>query len=84
MMNVLLLITVAGVISPTSDPVSTRQYVGSPSQPASVLPSKIDWKPGSSPATASGRSLCFGAYGLLLLDAERRDGEHKHEQESHH
>jgi hypothetical protein len=29
MMNVLLLMTVAGVISPTSAPSSTRQYFGS-------------------------------------------------------
>src|SRR5262245_31799806 len=55
--------TVAGMISPTSAPFSTRQYVGLPSQPASVLPSKIDRNPASSPLIGSGRSLCFGTYG---------------------
>src|ERR1022692_2482804 len=62
MMNVLLLMTVSGVISPTSAPSSTRQYLGSPSHPASVLPSKIGLKPGSSPVGGSGRSDCFGTY----------------------
>src|ERR1035437_3714272 len=60
MMNVLLLMTVSGVISPTSAPSSTRQYLGSPSHPASVLPSKIGLKPGSSPGGGSGRAGCFG------------------------
>src|ERR1035437_1185690 len=62
MMNVLLLMTVSGVISPTSAPSSTRQYLGSPSHPASVLPSKMGLKPGSSPVGGSGRSDCFGTY----------------------
>jgi hypothetical protein len=41
MTNVLLLTTVDGVISPTSDPFSARQYVGLPSQFVRDLPSKI-------------------------------------------
>src|SRR5688500_9506320 len=68
-MKVLLLMTVAGVISPTSTPFSTRQYAVFPSQPVSVFPSKIGVKPGSSPARISGRSLCFGAYGTVCADS---------------
>jgi hypothetical protein len=60
MMNVLLLITDSGVISPTMQPFSTRQYFGLPSHPSNVLPSKMGLNPGSSPAIGSGLSLCFG------------------------
>src|SRR6185503_19092405 len=72
MMKVLLLTTVAGVISPTSEPSSTRQYFGSPSHPDSVRPSKIGWKPGSSPRTGVGRSLCWGTYGGVSTGAMAR------------
>src|ERR1035437_5717611 len=62
MMKVLLLMTVSGVVLPTSAPSSTRQYLGSPSHPARVFPSKMGRKPGSSPVGGSGRSDCFGTY----------------------
>src|SRR5579862_3519205 len=51
---------VSGVISPTITPSATRQYFGSPSHPASDLPSKMDVNPGSSAVSGLGRSLCFG------------------------
>jgi hypothetical protein len=60
MMNVLLLMTVSGVIWPTMQPSMTLQYLGSPSQPLRVFPSKMDVKPGSGPVSGSGRSDCFG------------------------
>src|SRR3954447_21755987 len=69
MMNVLLLMTVSGVISPVSAPFSTRQYFGSPDHPARVLPSKMGLKPGSSPTGASGRSLCLGTYCAISGEA---------------
>src|SRR5262249_61417991 len=62
MRKLLLLMMVSGVISPVMMPFSTRQYLGSPSQWSSDLPSKIGVKPGSSPEMGSGRSDCLGTY----------------------
>src|SRR5688572_30780003 len=70
MRKVLLFTTVCGVISPTIELFSTRQYTGLPSHPFNVLPSNIDSKPDSSPARGKGRSLCFGAYGRLGFSTE--------------
>ena len=64
MINVLLLMMVSGVISPTMLPSCTRQYRGFPSHPLNVLPSKIELKPGSSLLRVSRRSLCFGSSAL--------------------
>src|SRR5579883_1368598 len=60
MMKVLLLMSVSGVISPVIRPSAARQYFGSPSHPSSDLPSNMLRKPGSSPSSGSGRSLCLG------------------------
>src|SRR5262249_6792661 len=54
MMKEFCLRIVSGVTSPTTHPCSTRQYFGSPSQPLSVLPSKIGSKPDSSPLAGTG------------------------------
>ena len=50
------LTTFSGVVSPTIEPFSARQNVGSPSHPFSVLPSKIGTNPASSSGSVSGKS----------------------------
>src|SRR5580658_1883150 len=66
MMKVLILSSVAGVTSPTRPPSSTRQYFGSPSHPASVLPSKMGTKPVVSSKSGTGIWCCDGTYGVCV------------------
>ena len=66
MMNVLLLMTVSGVICPTIAPSLDASNTSDrlPSRRASCHRRSM-MNPGSGPVSGSGRSLCFGTYGFL-------------------
>src|SRR5690606_11046187 len=75
MMNEFALSDLSGVISPTNLPSSTRHNAVSPSQPASVLPSKIGTNPLSSSLVAGASCCCAGPHAYISSMTRNAVGE---------